>query len=118
MRYLIAFLLACTIGGAAWAELPKLSTYANKIEMAKVDIQSLTKAVEFFKMKSGVWPANLKSLSDAGYIEPGKLLKDPWGNDYEYDRKGPKNGGKKPDIWLVTPDKQKIGNWPQEKKKQ
>ena len=116
MRLLFVILLAATFGGSAFADLPKINTEANKIEIAKVDVQNLTKAVEFFKKQRGAFPVKLKDLQDAGLVEPGKLLKDPWGNDYEYDPKGPKNGGKQPDIWCNTPGTRKIGNWPEEKK--
>ena len=40
---------------------------------------------------------------------------DPWGKPYRYDPKGKRNGGKRPDIWAVHPDKTEIGNWPEQK---
>ena len=55
-------------------------------------------------------------LQAAGYVDPKFTFTDPWGNPYRYDPKGKRNGGKRPDIWTVTPDKTGIGNWPEQKK--
>jgi hypothetical protein len=99
------------------ADEPKPNFEDSKIQIAKKEVENLTKAVEYFQKKQGAFPAKLKDLQDVGYVEPGKLLKDPWGKEYQYDRAGKKNGGKKPDIWFVAPDGKKIGNWPEEKPK-
>ena len=117
MRLLIAVLAILTFSVCGFADLPKFGAEANRIELAKVEIETLTKAVEAYKKLLGGFPAKLKDLQDAGIMEPGKPLKDPWGRDYAYDRKGPKNGAKKPDIWCTSPSKGIIGNWPEEKKK-
>ena len=42
---------------------------------------------------------------------PPDALLDHWKNPYQYDAAGPKNGGKQPDIWTVTPEGKVIGNW-------
>jgi hypothetical protein len=115
MRLQMTIALAAIVGSGAFADPPKFNTEEARIEIAKADVKNLTKAVEAFKMRQGVFPVKLKDLQDAGLVEPGKPLKDPWGSDYEYDPKGPKNGGKKPDIWCNAPEKKKIGNWPAEK---
>jgi hypothetical protein len=49
-----------------------------------------------------------------------KELEDPWGRPMQYDRAGPMNKGRKPDIWSLGPlhNKEKtqpIGNWAEEK---
>jgi hypothetical protein len=46
----------------------------------------------------------------------GKKLLNPWGKEYEYDPKGSRNDGKRPDIWATAPDKTEIGNWPKKEK--
>jgi Type II secretion system (T2SS), protein G len=89
----------------------------EKEERAHIDVKNLTKAAEYFKKKNGNYPAKLTELATAGILDPKFDLHDPWGNDYQYDAKGKKNGSKQPDIWAVTPDKKEIGNWPAENKK-
>ena len=37
---------------------------------------------------------------------------DPWKKPYQYDPSGPRNNGRRPDIWTVAPDGLEIGNWP------
>ena len=84
-----------------------------KVGRAKADVLGLTKAAETYKNKQGKYPESLKDLAGGGYLEyeSRNPLIDPWGNDYQYDPKGARNGGKKPDIWAVMPDGKEIGNW-------
>ena len=86
-----------------------------RIARAKLDIRNLDLAVTAFKKQTGNFPAHLKALVDAGYVEPGATLRDPWGNAYKYEVTGKRNGGKKPDVWCVASDKVEIGNWPEKK---
>ena len=110
MRPFLACLAACVLAaGPVRADA--------KVDRAQVDVRNLSKAVEFYKTKKGAYPAQLKDLKDAGYVDPAATLLDPWGNPYKYDPKGPRNNGKKPDVWAVTPDKTEIGNWPEPNKK-
>ena len=85
----------------------------EKEDRARLDIRSLTLAAKTYNLKRGNFPEKLLDLKTAGYVEPKATLLDPWGNPYQYDPKGKKNGGKQPDIWAVTPDKKEIGNWPE-----
>jgi hypothetical protein len=89
----------------------------SKEDLATVDIRSLTKAIEFYKTKCGNFPVELADLKTAGYVDPKTTFLDPWGNPYQYDAKGKHNGGKRPDVWAVTPDKKEIGNWEGNEKK-
>jgi type II secretory pathway pseudopilin PulG len=88
----------------------------SKEERARLDVTNLTKAAEAYQKAKGNPPAKLSDLVTAGYVEPKATLLDPWGNPYQYDPNGTKNGGRRPDIWAVDPDKKLIGNWPEEKK--
>ena len=45
-------------------------------------------------------------------LEDQDALIDPWHHPYQYDQSGAKNGGRRPDIWAVTPEGVQIGNWP------
>jgi hypothetical protein len=84
-----------------------------RVGRAKAGIRILSKAVEAFKTKQGKYPERLKDLESGEYIENGSQnpLIDPWGNEYQYDPKGKRNGGKKPDVWTITPEGVEIDNW-------
>lgn len=67
---------------------------------AKVDIQGLETALKLYKLDSGMYPTTEQGLEalvrapdtgkipknwrQGGYLEKGKVAKDPWGNDYVY----------------------------------
>ena len=104
MRVLLSCLLLSALSGTAFADV--------KEDVAKLEVATLTKAVEFYKLKKEKYPEKLKDLIDAGIVEPKATLLDPWGNAYQYDAAGKKNAGKRPDIWTKTPDGEEIGNWP------
>lgn len=71
-----------------------------KFVRAKGDIQSLSTAIDMYKLDSGIYPdteQGLQALIEApasgtlpkkwkkgGYLQKRKLPKDPWGNDYVY----------------------------------
>lgn len=82
---------------------------------------ALTSACMQYSLKhNGEFPDSLDILvnQDAAggpYLESRDALRDPWGQAWQYDKSGPMNGGKKPDIWTTDPKDQnraKIGNWP------
>jgi uncharacterized protein (TIGR03067 family) len=90
-----------------------------KMDIVRVNLRSLTIAAQTYKLKNDEYPAKLDDLvkppgGGGAFIKPDKdVLKDPWGNPYQYDPAGPKNNGKQPDIWSEGPPgkKQPIGNW-------
>ena len=67
---------------------------------AKMDIASLETALKLYKLDSGIYPGTEQGLQalvqrpesgvipkkwrQGGYLEKGKVPKDPWGNDYIY----------------------------------
>jgi general secretion pathway protein G len=67
---------------------------------AKIQIQSLETALQLYKLDNGNYPTTeqglpslveapaagelAKSWREGGYLEKGKVPKDPWGNDYIY----------------------------------
>jgi hypothetical protein len=106
MRPVVAIVLVLSVIGFARAD--------DKVDLARTDIRNLTKAMEAYVKARGNAPAKLADLQTAGYVDPKATLNDPWGNPYRYDPKGKKNGGKRPDIWAVTPDRTEIGNWPEQ----
>jgi general secretion pathway protein G len=104
--------------------LPKARVLAQLTEEAKqakarTDVKTLTTAAETYKIGTNAYPSKLEDLvkppgGGPSFLKPDKdVLKDPWGNPYQYDPTGPKNNGKPPDIWSEGPPgkKQPIGNW-------
>jgi hypothetical protein len=108
MRVFLTCLAAALVAGRAPAD--------DKVDKARADVQSLTRAAKTFNLKHERYPATLKELENSKYVTAPFPL-DPWGNPYKYDVKGPRNGGKMPDIWAEAPDKKEIGNWPEPKEK-
>jgi general secretion pathway protein G len=67
---------------------------------AKMDIAALETALKLYKLDSGMYPSSEQGLQalvqrpesgvvpkkwrQGGYLEKGKVPKDPWGNDYVY----------------------------------
>ena len=67
---------------------------------AKIDIAALETALKLYKLDNGMYPSTEQGLSalveppetgltpkkwrKGGYLEKGKLPKDPWGNDFVY----------------------------------
>jgi hypothetical protein len=92
---------------------------------ARKDIGPITKrgsigaSVQAYYLKhNGEFPATLDMLLQKDefggpYLENADSLLDEWGNPFQYDIKGPRNKGTKPDIWSVAPDGTLIGNWQQ-----
>lgn len=81
---------------------PKIMGRADdaKFVRAKGDIQSLSTAIDMYKLDNGIYPdteQGLQALIEAptsgaipkkwkkgGYLQKKKLPKDPWGNEYVY----------------------------------
>jgi hypothetical protein len=90
----------------------------TKAVAAKVQIKLIDSAIQLYQLNTDQVPKSLKALTegDKPALKPEALI-DPWGKPYQYDPAGPKNKGKKPDVWTVTPGKKVIGNWEEEKQK-
>jgi hypothetical protein len=62
------------------------------------------------------WPDSLELLvtpdkDGKAYLDGIQNLRDPWGNQFQYDPSGPHNKGQQPDIWTTSPNGKVIGNW-------
>jgi len=120
VRKIITGLVITTLAlGAALAVvililLSLLREYA-KHDLAKAGAKTLTTGAMVYHLKFDTYPARLDQLvhppEGGPYAVPGALL-DPWGQPYQYDPAGPRNHGKQPDIWTITPKGEVIGNWP------
>jgi general secretion pathway protein G len=96
--------------------------YLQRLDDAKKQVaatqtkQTLTTAVETYKIDHDDWPPSLDMLlqrtadGKGPYLNSADALIDPWGRPYQYNPQGPNNGGMKPDIWSESPVGQ-IGNW-------
>ena len=102
-----------------------------RVTKAKQDIQALETALTMYKLDNFNYPtgelglkalvekpndANVKNWRPGGYLEHGRLPKDPWGNDYQYQYPGSHSDV---DIYSLGADGQPggeglnadIGNW-------
>jgi general secretion pathway protein G len=71
-----------------------------KVSTAKIQIEGLSSALKMYKLDNGSYPSTeqglealvtppqsgdaAKNWKKGGYLEKGKIPKDPWGNDYVY----------------------------------
>jgi hypothetical protein len=96
---------------------PLKQAHEAKVSKARVHMLVLENMLDLYKLREDQYPKTLKELTrgEDPILKPKHLL-DPWKKPYQYDPAGPKNKGKKPDVWTVTPDKKVIGNWQAKKK--
>ena len=120
MRCIVIWFAVFTVFAIILAIDPNTSKYLAeaKLERAKADIRALSKAAGTYKLRQGIFPMGLKDLVGGGYIEheAKNPLRDPWGNEYQYDPKGTRSGGNKPDIWTFAPDGLEIASWGEQNK--
>lgn len=97
---------------------PRPKTDAEKVEIAKKELQALNDAVKAYIVLKGQAPEDLadltKPLGDNKPLLEWNALRDPWGRAYQYEAAGPNNKGQCPDIWTQGPSpdgKNMIGNW-------
>ena len=86
---------------AMWVA-PKIMSRPGEAKQvkARLDIQSLETALKLYKLDNGVYPTTEQGLQalvekpetgvipkkwkKGGYLEKGRVPKDPWGNDFVY----------------------------------
>ena len=86
---------------AMWVA-PKIMSRPGEARQVKalLDIQNLENALKLYKLDNGIYPTNEQGLQalvekpetgtvprkwkSGGYLEKGKVPKDPWGNDFIY----------------------------------
>jgi hypothetical protein len=99
------------------APAPQAEEPKDKRDLAKVQAtETLTVACQAYCLRHGEYPIGLKQLllkdaRNGPYLDDPSALVDPWGQQFQYDRDGPRNNGRKPDIWTKSPDGIVIGNW-------
>ncbi|MBW2030508.1 MAG: type II secretion system major pseudopilin GspG [Deltaproteobacteria bacterium] len=86
----------------AWQIAPRIMGKPEeaRILKAKMDISTLETALKLYRLDNGMYPSTEQGLQalvepptigtiprkwrEGGYLEKGKIPKDPWGNDYIY----------------------------------
>lgn len=66
-------------------------------QRARIDIEALETALKLYRLDTGTYPTTEQGLEalveqpegvrnwrEGGYVDRGRILKDPWGNDYVY----------------------------------
>ena len=120
MEMLVVVTIIVVLAGIA---VPIYLRYVEDAKRGRVqaDVQTLTTAVEAYRMKFGDFPASLAVLTqpapDGGpaYLEPTALL-DPWNREYQYAPRGTHHAATgKADIWSLGSNPGDpngiIGNW-------
>ena len=97
--------------------------YMQTLEKSKVNLarsqakSTLTTACKDFWVDHNRWPESLPELVSGQdskvYLESVSAIRDPWEKEYLYNAAGPRNNGRKPDIWTTSPEGEEIGNWDQ-----
>jgi hypothetical protein len=93
----------------------------TKAYAAHGQTRELSRACQKYKEKLGEFPDKLEALLErkgghGPFVENRDWFLDPWQVPYQYDPKGPRNDGNRPDIWTVDPaNGTLIGNWPKQR---
>jgi len=126
---LIIGLLTAVVGTAIFGQIDRA-----RVTTAKTQMKNIEAALDFYRMDNGKYPTTEQGLDalvhqpstepvprqyrPEGYISGGKVPRDPWSGNYEYQAPGQHN----PygfDIWSLGADGQpggkdvdaEIGNW-------
>jgi hypothetical protein len=114
----LGVILLALLFGALSAHFHKQEIEVSKAISAREDEERLSDACWLYWVDhNNTWPPNLEALlvgeeKREAILDDPKVLDDPWGNRYQYDPLGPRNGGRRPDIWTRSPEGKEIGNWP------
>jgi general secretion pathway protein G len=126
---LIIGLLSTIVGVSIFAQVDK-----GRVTTAAAQIRNLENVLELYRMdnahypttdqglealvsESGISPAPI-NFPRGGYIQKGRVPKDPWGNPFEYEQPG-QNNPESFDLWSFGGDGQPggdganadVGNW-------
>jgi hypothetical protein len=112
----LVIFVACMVAMGSYFLVRSLPSTREEVALTQVKGPLTTAVQAYFLKHNGEFPATLDKLLERDhvggpYLENADALLDPWGNRYQYDIKGPRNNGAKPDIWTIGPDDTIIGNW-------
>jgi general secretion pathway protein G len=94
--------------------------YTNYLEQSKekaayITVMELSQAVERYKVDNGAYPQSLDVLAMPQDGKPAVLeqsmLRDPWGNAYQYEPGNLHQLTGKPRVYAAAPDGKIIANW-------
>jgi general secretion pathway protein G len=118
MEMLVVVAIIVALAGVGGFFLMRALSDSQK-DIAKTQVRVLTDACRAYAIKhANNFPESLDLLLAADqrggpWLEDRDALKDPWEKPYQYNKAGPRNQGKRPDIWTIDPTtQQEIGNWP------
>jgi len=92
------------LGILAGLIVPKIMDAPEKAkrQKARMQIEALETALKMYKLDNGTYPSSLQGLTEhpegaknwrkGGYLEKGKVPKDPWNNDFAYQMPGSHGG--------------------------
>lgn len=99
-----------------------------KVDTARIKAKTISDAIEQYQAVTGTPPGSLEVLlqKDAEgrgpWLKNIDALKDPWDHVFQYDPTGQENartgtaqGITIADVYCVTPDGRKVGNWKEPK---
>jgi general secretion pathway protein G len=80
------------LGILAWQVVPRIMGKPEEARRlkARMDIASMETALKMYKLDNGVYPSTEQGLQlprkwrTGGYLEKGKIPKDPWENEFIY----------------------------------
>lgn len=84
----------------------------SKIKQSKIDIGTISNALDLYKTEFGRYPdsdGGLSSLVEEKILKEKKVPKDPWGNEYVYIYPGSNNEDSF-DLYSFGPDGKEGGN--------
>jgi general secretion pathway protein G len=87
-----------------------------KDDVAKAQAKTISEACQAFFANNSRLPQSLQELTTrqpngkGALLEPDAIM-DPWDKLFQYDPSGQMNDGNKPDVWTVSPEGKRIGNW-------
>jgi general secretion pathway protein G len=110
----------CVAAGVLLAFSSGCGESSPYMTQARMGLQTLDKAVEAYKSRTGTWPDSLQSLTEQqpdgsqAYVKSGDLV-DPWGRPYQYDPGNRHPETEHPQLWSEGPKPgepgSKIANW-------
>jgi general secretion pathway protein G len=110
---IVVAIIVVLAGVGTFYLLPLLQ--GSKDDVALAQTKTITEAWGIYEKNNGA-PPNLQALTQRqpngakAILEPDAII-DPWGKAFQFDASGPMNGGNKVDIWTVSPEGKKLGNW-------
>jgi general secretion pathway protein G len=128
VEVLLVLIILVVIGSLVYTAIGPMQTNAFR-RAAKSQVQAFESVLKAYRLDMNDYPSTSQGL-DALRRRPGEISdgaqwngpylekdipSDPWGNPYQYEYPGKRNGDA-PDIWSMGPDKASgtdddVGNW-------